>query len=281
MNNDRKLRVALLIDADNLSGDVIEQAVAHLLKTFGAIDFRRAYSSPQKVIEHTDLFRRHAIRPMVNVPTGKNSTDIALAVDAIDLAITERPDVVVIGSSDSDYAPLAQRLREKGCRVLGIGQAGKTGGESPLAYDEFIDLAHRKAPPRAEAPNRGEAQNRTQDLTQRRAPTRTPAPAPTPAPTPAPAPSRSPPPRVRASSTRAKAPAPAPLPAEVQEILAAVPALRGGVAMQLGEVGEALRRHDILKGKSASPSRFLKRYADHFELAPSDRPRTVRFVGAA
>ena len=143
MNDD--LRVALLIDADNLSGDVIAQAVEHLLERYGAVHFRRAYSSPQKVIEHTDLFRRYSIRPMVNVPTGKNSTDIALAVDAIDLAICESPDVVVIGSSDSDYAPLAQRLREKGCRVLGIGQAGKTGGEAPLAYDEFIDLAHRRS----------------------------------------------------------------------------------------------------------------------------------------
>jgi len=239
-------RVALLIDADNLSGDVIEQAIAHLLKTFGAIDFRRAYSSPQKVIEHTELFRRHAIRPMVNVPTGKNSTDIALAVDAIDLAISERPDVVVIASSDSDYAPLAQRLREKGCRVLGIGQAGKTGSESPLAYDEFIDLAHRKA-------------------------LRAPEPAPRPAPAP----------RARAQSSRAKPAAGPALPAEVQEILQAVPALRGGGALQLGEVGEALPRHDILKSKSASPSRFLKRHAVHFELAPSDKPRTVRFLGAA
>jgi len=245
-------RVALLIDADNLSGDVIEQAIAHLLKTFGAIDFRRAYSSPQKVMEHTELFRRHSIRPMVNVPTGKNSTDIALAVDAIDLAIGERPDVVVIASSDSDYAPLAQRLREKGCRVLGIGQAGKTGSESPLAYDEFIDLAHRKA-------------------------TRTPVPAPAPAPVPRSAPA----PRARTQPARAKAP-PAPvLPAEVQQILQAVPALRAGAALQLGEVGEALRRHDILKSKSASPSRYLKRHAAHFELAPSDKPRTVRFLGAA
>ncbi len=234
--------VALLIDADNLSGDVIEQAIGHLLKTFGSIDFRRAYSSPQKVIEHTELFRRHAIRPMVNVPTGKNSTDIALAVDAIDLAISERPDVVVIASSDSDYAPLAQRLREKGCRVLGIGQAGKTGGESPLAYDEFIDLAHRKAPPVA-------------------------------------APARAPAPR-RAHAARAKAPVVIALPAEVLEILQAVPGLRSGTALQLGEVGDALRRHGILKSKSASPSRLLKRHAAHFELAPSDKPRTVRLLSA-
>ena len=248
MNGPNKTCVALLIDADNLSGDVIEQAIAHLLKAFGSIDFRRAYSSPQKVIEHTELFRRHAIRPMVNVPTGKNSTDIALAVDAIDLAISERPDVVVIASSDSDYAPLAQRLREKGCRVLGIGQAGKTGGESPLAYDEFIDLAHRKAP-RATAPAR--------------------APAPAPAP------------RARAQPARPKAPAAAALPAEVHGVLQAAPALRDGSALQLGEVGEALRRLGILKSKNASPSRYLKRFPAHFELAPSDKPRTVRFVGNA
>jgi hypothetical protein len=248
-----KPRVALLIDADNLSGDVIEQAIEHLLKLHGAIHFRRAYSSPQKVIEHTELFRRHSIRPMVNVPTGKNSTDIALAVDAIDLAISERPDVIVIASSDSDYAPLAQRLREKGCRVLGIGQAGKTGGEAPLAYDEFIDLAHRKVRPAA------------------------------------PAAAEAPPVRARGQRSRAAAsgaarvpppaPAPAPLPAEVAGILDAVPGLRGGAAMQLGEVGEAMRRHELLTSKRASPSGLLKRHAAYFELVPADRPRTVRFLG--
>jgi hypothetical protein len=237
-------RVALLIDADNLSGDVIEQAVEHLLKLHGAIHFRRAYSSPQKVIEHTDLFRRHSIRPMVNVPTGKNSTDIALAVDAIDLALSERPDIVVIASSDSDYAPLAQRLREKGCRVLGIGQAGKTGSESPLAYDEFIDLAHRR-------PARGAA---------------------------AADPVRPRPARGRATGRRATPPEPQ-TPPEIAAILKAVPALRSGAVLQLGEVGEALRRHEILKSRNASPSRFLKRHAAHFELAPSDRPRTVRYLG--
>lgn len=246
--NDNDLRVALLIDADNLSGDVIDQAVEHLLKLYGAIHFRRAYSSPQKVIEHTDLFRRHSIRPMVNVPTGKNSTDIALAVDAIDLAICERPDVVVIGSSDSDYAPLAQRLREKGCRVIGIGQAGKTGGEAPLAYDEFIDLAHRKA----------------------RETTRPPAEAR--------------PPRVRVQPVRARATAPAAaptpaLPPEIAAILNAVPALRGGAAVQLGEVGKVLRQAEMLTSKSQSTSGFLKRYAAHFELVPADRPRTVRLRG--
>ena len=271
-------RVALLIDADNLSGDVIEQAIQHLLKLYGAIHFRRAYSSPQKVTEHTDLFKRYAIRPMVNVPTGKNSTDIALAVDAIDLAICESPDVVVIASSDSDYAPLAQRLREKGCRVLGMGQAGKTGGEAPLAYDEFIDLTHRKARdadrtdrapaparlPRARAqPARSRAATPSEE---RSAPAAQPAPAPPPRPAPVPAPAPRPVP----------APAPA-LPPEVAAILSAVPALRNGAALQLGEVSEALRRHDVLTSKRASASGLLKRHAAHFELVPADRPRTVRY----
>lgn len=247
---DRSLRVALLIDADNLSGDVIEQAIEHLLKNHGAIHFRRAYCSPQKVIEHIDLFRRHAIRPMVNVPTGKNSTDIALAVDAIDLALSERPDLVVIASSDSDYAPLAQRLREKGCRVLGIGQAGKTGSESPLAYDGFVDLAHRRVRVEpAEPPPRRRA--------------------------------AAPEPRVRKRSplppvvaTVASAPA---LPPEIATILEALPSLRSGQSVQLNDVSDALRRNGLLKSKSASPSRFLKRHADYFELLPADKPRTVRF----
>ena len=265
MNDD--LRVALLIDADNLSGDVIAQAVEHLLERYGAVHFRRAYSSPQKVIEHTDLFRRYSIRPMVNVPTGKNSTDIALAVDAIDLAICESPDVVVIGSSDSDYAPLAQRLREKGCRVLGIGQAGKTGGEAPLAYDEFIDLAHRRSTREAPRSSPAARPAPAAPLPRARAqPARTRAPAPVAAPAPVPAPVPAPP------------PAPT-LPPEVNAILQAVPALRKGAPLQLGEVSEALRRHDILTSKRASASGFLKRHSAHFELVPADRPRTVRYRG--
>ena len=296
MSNVPAARVALLIDADNLSGDVIEQAIEHLLESHGAIHFRRAYCSPQKVIEHIELFRRHSIRPMVNVPTGKNSTDIALAVDAIDLVISERPAVVVIASSDSDYAPLAQRLREKGCRVIGIGQAGKTGGESPLAYDEFIDLAHRKA--RVAAPRTTVAGSRSvRARVVMASPALAPAPvtakalaiapahAPAQAPTPMPGPTPLARPRAPASRSRAavsvvsSVPVAPALPAEVASILMAVPALASGVAVQLGEVGEALRKHGILKSKSASPSGCLKRHKAHFELVPIDKPRTVRFLG--
>ena len=138
-------RVMLLIDADNVSADVIEQAVERVLAEHGAIHVRRAYCTAESAVKHLKLFKSLSVRPIVNLSTGKNSTDIALAVDALDLVLAERPEVAVIVSSDSDFAPLVIRLREKGCRVQGIGQEGKTGEDSKQVYDDFIDLPHRKA----------------------------------------------------------------------------------------------------------------------------------------
>ncbi|MEO5672666.1 MAG: NYN domain-containing protein, partial [Ramlibacter sp.] len=147
MNNTR--RIMLLIDADNVSGDVIEQAVERTLTEYGAIHVRRAYCNAEMAVKHQSLFKQLSVRPMVNISAGKNSTDIALAVDALDMVIAERPDVVVLVSSDSDFAPLVIRLREKGCRVCGIGQQGKTGEETTAVYDEFTDLRHQASASRA------------------------------------------------------------------------------------------------------------------------------------
>ena len=262
--------VMLFIDADNVSTSVIDQAMTRVLAEQGAIHVRRAHCTAETALKHQHFFKRHSIRPIVNLSTGKNSTDIALAVDAMELVAAQAPQVVVIVSSDSDFAPLVIRLREKGCRVLGVGQMGKTGEDSRGVYDGFIDLEHHKAraAPKAvipAAPVRPRARSQPSG-----ARARVPAVAAS-APVPAPAPVLSP----------APAPAPAPaLPPEVASILLAVPALRNGTAMQLGEVGEALRRQAILKSKSASPSRLLKRHEAHFELAPADKPRTVRYRGA-
>ena len=211
MNNNAPT-VMLFIDADNVSASVIEQAIARVLADHGAIHVRRAHCTAEAAVNHQQLFKRLSIRPIVNLATGKNSTDIALAVDAIDLVAAERPQVVVIVSSDSDFAPLVIRLREKGCRVLGIGQMGKTGDESRGVYDGFVDLEHVKARPVA-----------------RSASAKTAAP------------------RTRAQPVRARALAPVVpkvvVPAEVLSILHAVPALQGGTPMQLNEAGEGLRRH--------------------------------------
>lgn len=137
-------RVMLLIDADNVSTDVVEQAISRLHAEYGALHVRRAYGTAEAAVKHQALFKRLSIRPMVNLAAGKNSTDIAMAVDAIDLVIAERPDVVVIASSDSDFAPLVSRIREKGCLVRGVGQKGKVGEETPLIYDDFIEFEHRR-----------------------------------------------------------------------------------------------------------------------------------------
>ena len=137
-------RVMLLIDADNVSVDVMEQAVRLLLNQHGALHVRRAYCTAEGALKHQSAFKRLGIKPMVNLAAGKNSTDIALAVDAMDLVLAERPDVVVIASSDSDFAPLVHRLREKGCVVRGIGQQGKTAEETREVYDDFTVLEHRK-----------------------------------------------------------------------------------------------------------------------------------------
>jgi hypothetical protein len=150
-------KVMLLIDADNVSLDVIEQAVGWVGKHFGGPHVRRAYCTAESAVKHQAAFKRLSIRPMVNLAAGKNSTDIALAVDAIDLTLAERPDVVVIASSDSDFAPLVSRLREKGCRVIGVGQQGKTGDETRAVYDDYEVMEHRKA----KAPGRAAPRERT------------------------------------------------------------------------------------------------------------------------
>src|SRR4029079_6134554 len=95
-------RVMLLIDADNVSADVIEQAIQRTLAEHGAIHVRRAYCNAETAVKQQALVKRLLVRPMVNLSTGKNSTDIALAVDAIDMVTDERPHVVVLVSSDSD-----------------------------------------------------------------------------------------------------------------------------------------------------------------------------------
>ena len=227
-------KVMLLIDADNVSADIIEQAVERLLAEHGALQVRRAYCTPETAAKHQGLFKCMSIRPMVNLAAGKNSTDIALAVDAIDLAISERPDVVVIASSDSDFAPLVLRLREKGCRVCGIGQAGKTGEEAPQSYDEFVDLAHRKAPAsprptaRARPPARAATRPAARELTPvaPRARSRAKPAAPPPIAVAVPATETAPIPTPASVPTPAPTATPAPMPAPLPTSVAAKPAAK-------------------------------------------------------
>lgn len=240
-------RVMLLIDADNVSADVIEQAVRLTMAEHGAIHVRRAYCNAETAMKQQSLFKRLSVRPMVNLSAGKNSTDIALAVDAMDLVVAERPDIAVLVSSDSDFAPLVIRLREKGCRVCGIGQQGKTGDDTVAVYDSFIDLQHHQAPKTAPAAKRAV-----------RAPRRT---------------------KATAAPKAVPAAAPAPdLPDDVIRILEAVAELGIGNKVELNLAAERLRAAKLL-GKSASSPKLFKKYPELFVLTPEKTPNKVQYIG--
>ena len=295
----------LLIDADNVSADVIDQAVSMILAEHGAIHVRRAYCTAESALANLKLFTTHSIRPIVNLSTGKNSTDIALAVDAMDLVVAERPDVAIIVSSDSDFAPLVIRLREKGCRVEGIGQLGKTGDDSKPVYDHFFDIAHRKSRVLAKAPakraTRGrarvqpaepEAHEAAPDYIDAALPS---APPPTEA---APRRARSPrAPRAGRAAAAVDAPAPATavlvaakaapagarpakpvMPDDLRRILAVLPELVRGGKMDLGLAAERLRSENLLS-RSGPSSRLFKKYPDWFLLTPEQQPNKVEYRG--
>jgi len=271
------MKTMLLIDADNVSIDVIEQAVAKLLADHGALHVRRAYCTAESAVKHQAVFKRLGIRPIVNLAAGKNSTDIAMAVDAIDLVLAERPEVVAIASSDSDFAPLVARLREKGCRVIGLGQAGKTGDETQAVYDTYTVLEHH-GKPRSTARTAG----RTKAAPAARvAPAPSPAPqlAPSPAPKAAAKPARKTTRRKTAAAPAAQAPTPAPSaeapPQAVQAILAALPELAQGDAVQLRLAAQRLREAGLLS-KSGVSTRVFGAHPTHFELLPEKNPNKVR-----
>jgi uncharacterized protein (TIGR00288 family) len=290
----------VLIDADNVSADVMEQAIAKVLADRGAIHVRRAYCTPEAALSNQKLFKALSIRPIVNISTGKNSTDILLATDAMDLAISERPDVIVIVSSDSDFAPLVIRLREKGCRVEGIGQLGKTGEESKVVYDGFVEIEHRKggrspaAPPaRKRAPARNAKAPAPAPRVRAEAPAPEPVPVARPEPeaVPAPEPAAKKPTRSRrtkAAAEAAPAPAPAPVPAppparpampdDLRSILAVLPELVRGQKMDLGIATERLREEELL-GARVPATRLFRKYPDWFLLSPEQQPNKVEYRG--
>jgi uncharacterized protein (TIGR00288 family) len=276
-------RVMLLIDADNVSADVIEQAVQRTMDDYGAIHVRRAYCNAEMAVNRQAMFKRLQVRPMVNLSTGKNSTDIALAVDAIDLVIDERPDVVVLVSSDSDFAPLVIRLREKGCRVCGIGQQGKTGEETVGIYDAFIDLEHHGVKPAVRTATAKKAAAKSAPAKKTRT-TRASSAAAAPA---APASAPAPPARKAATKTPARKTAKAAKPQVPQKpptseaaefILQAVPALRSGADVQLNDVAQALRAAGLLGKHGSSLKLFDKLTAEFVVMQHPDR---IRWTGAS
>ena len=117
-------RIALLIDADNAPAEMIDEILTEL-STFGVIDIRRAYGNWTKhaLISWQSKLLEYALRPMqqFDYSKGKNASDMAMTVDAMELLYTEKPDAFGIVSSDADFTPLVMHLRSKGAAVYGFG----------------------------------------------------------------------------------------------------------------------------------------------------------------
>ena len=151
-------RLAVLIDSDNTTASLTAELLDEIAK-YGTPTVKRAYGdwTTQNLVKWKDELLRHAIQPMQQFAytRGKNSTDSALIIDAMDLLYAGNLEGFVIVSSDSDFTRLATRLRESGMTVYGLGRRD-TPAAFVAACDRFIylDLLRQEAPeptPRASA----------------------------------------------------------------------------------------------------------------------------------
>ncbi len=140
MENSKDLRFAVLIDADNIPHRLISNILEEIAK-YGVPTFKRIYADWTKphVSGWKTVLLDHAITPIqqYSYTVGKNSSDSAMIIDAMDILYTGRVDGFCLVTSDSDFTRLATRLREAGMKVFGMGEQ-KTPGAFRAACDKFI-----------------------------------------------------------------------------------------------------------------------------------------------
>lgn len=290
-----------LIDADNLSASAwVDEAFRVLEESEGVMPVRRAYGSAENLKGLADVLRVWAVRPFVNLSLTKNTTDIALAVDAMEFACqTPAPKLVVIGSGDADFVPLVVRLRERGIRMVCVSERGKMGREAVSAYDRVILVGPEQALHEAQlaastAESVLEAPVGRRAVAKKTAAKKAPAAKALAAKTPAK--------KIAAKKVATKTPpakkAPARKPAaqevmpvvitadsaanqshtvDVAAILLAVPALQAGPPQPLAAVAKALLDAK-LRGKNMTATKLLKKFPQHFALLPPEKPRTVSYT---
>ena len=140
MQNLNDLRFAVLIDADNVPYSNVKGMMEEIAK-YGTPTFKRIYGDWTKptVSGWKNVLLENAITPIqqYSYTTGKNATDSAMIIDAMDILYTGKVDGFCIISSDSDFTRLALRLREAGVKLIGMGQK-KTPLPFIAACDQFI-----------------------------------------------------------------------------------------------------------------------------------------------
>jgi uncharacterized LabA/DUF88 family protein len=132
--------LAVLIDADNADSSIIDGLLAEVSR-FGVASVKRIYGdwTNTRLNKWKETLLAHSIQPMqqFGYTTGKNATDSAMIIDAMDLLHTGTFDGFCLVSSDSDFTRLASRIRESGKRVIGFGER-KTPEPFVKACDQFI-----------------------------------------------------------------------------------------------------------------------------------------------
>ena len=135
--------IALLIDADNTTPRGIDPVLT-VMAELGQVNIKRAYGNfTKKNLQGWDKYsHKFGILPyqQFDMTTGKNATDMAMTIDAIDLLYQGKVDGFGIMSSDSDFTPLATRLRQDGLIVYGFGSKNKTPEAFKSACTRFIDI---------------------------------------------------------------------------------------------------------------------------------------------
>lgn len=136
--NKSKFNIAVLIDGDNAQPKLIKEILEEV-SLYGKANIRRIYgdwTTPQ-MNSWKDVLNFYSINPIqkFNYTTGKNSTDSAMIIDAMDILHSKSIDGFCIVSSDSDYTGLAKRIREEGLFVMGIGER-----KTPIAFVKSCEV---------------------------------------------------------------------------------------------------------------------------------------------
>ncbi|HEV2831593.1 MAG TPA: NYN domain-containing protein [Hanamia sp.] len=152
-------KIALLVDGDNAQAKVMDLILEEASK-YGKVTIRRVYGdwTTQHMNHWKALLNEMAFNPIqkFSYTTGKNSTDSALIIDAMDILHADLIDGFCIVSSDSDYTGLAKRIRESGIFVMGIGEQ-KTPNAFVKSCEIFTYVENLEPKAEAEAPEKKEA----------------------------------------------------------------------------------------------------------------------------
>ena len=137
---DANLNIAVLIDGDNIPSAYVKEMMEEIAK-YGNPTIKRIYGdwTRPNLSKWKNLLLENAITPIqqYGYTTGKNATDSAMIIDAMDILYSQKVKGFCIVSSDSDFTRLATRLREAGMQVIGIGEK-KTPNPFIVACDKFI-----------------------------------------------------------------------------------------------------------------------------------------------